>query len=86
LGAFDRRALIPAGPAPHRLRQLLVLGATAVIQHAKPGSQSATPWLLALLARRPGKLTAVALANKTARIVWAMMTSETAHRSQPADC
>lgn len=61
-----------------RLRQLLVLGATAVIRHAKPGR--ASPWLLALLERRPRKLVAVALANKMARIVWAMMTSGEAYR------
>ena len=61
-----------------RLRQLLVLGATTVIQHAKPGRVSA--WLLALLARRPRKLAAVALANKMARIVWAIATSGEAYR------
>jgi transposase len=67
-----------------RLRQLLVVGATAVIQHAKPGRRSASPWLLALLGRKPRKLAAVALANKTARIVWAMMTSGEAYRPAPA--
>ena len=61
-----------------RLRQLLVLGATAVIRRAKPGK--ASPWLIGLLARRPRKLAAVALANKMARIVWAMMTSGEAYR------
>jgi transposase len=66
-----------------RLRQLLVLGATAVIRHAKPGSKSASPWLLALLARKPRKLAAVALANKMARIVWAMMTRGEAYRMAP---
>ena len=64
-----------------RLRSLLVLGATTVIRHAKPGRSSA--WLLALLARRPRKLAAVALANKMARIVWAMLTSGQTYR-QPA--
>src|SRR4051794_41379005 len=54
-----------------RLRSLLVVGATAVIRHAKPGKSSA--WLLQLLGRKPRKLAAVALANKMARIVWAMM-------------
>src|SRR5713226_9523643 len=44
------------------LRRLLVLGATAVIQQAKRGR--ASPWLLELLARKPKKLAAVALANK----------------------
>ena len=65
------------------LRRLLVLGATAVIQQAKTGR--ASPWLLGLLARKPKKLAAVALANKMARIVWAMMVSgETYRHPQPA--
>ena len=65
------------------LRRLLVLGATAVIRQAKPGR--AAPWLLALLARKPKKLAAVALANKMARIIRAMMVSgETYRRPQPA--
>ena len=77
-----------------RLRQLLVLGATAVIQHAKPrvtpagqgptGRPAASQWLLNLLSRKPRKLAAVALANKTARVVWAMMTSGEAYRPAPA--
>ena len=63
-----------------RLRQLLVLGATAVIQYAKPASKSASAWLLALLERKPRKLAAVALANKMARTVWAMMATGEAYR------
>jgi len=63
-----------------RLRQLLVVGATAVIRHAKPGSKSASAWLLAVLERCPRKVAAVALANKMARTVWAMMTSGEAYR------
>jgi transposase len=54
-----------------RLRQLLVVGATALIRCAKPGSKSASAWLLQLLERKPRKLAAVALANKMARVVWA---------------
>jgi|SRR5436853_1452368 len=65
------------------LRRLLVLGATTVIQFARPGR--ASPWLIQLLARRPRKLAAVALANKMARILWAMMVSgELYRRPQPA--
>jgi transposase len=60
------------------LRKLLVLGATAVIRFAKAGRTS--PWLLNLLARRPKKLAAVALANKMARIIWAMMVSGETYR------
>jgi transposase len=67
-----------------RLRSLLVLGATAVIRHAgRPGSRLATPWLTGLLARKPRKLAAVALANKMARIVWAMMARGEAYRAKP---
>jgi len=64
-----------------RLRQLLVLGATAIIRYAKPGRSSA--WLLSLLERRPHKLAAVALANKMARIALAMMTTGEAYRRTP---
>jgi transposase len=63
------------------LRRLLVLGATAVIQQAKAGR--AAPWLLGLLgllARKPKKLAAVALANTMARIIWAMMVSGETYR------
>jgi transposase len=67
-----------------RLRALLVNGAMAVIRHAKPGRRNASAWLLKLLARKPRKLAAIALANKTARIVWAMMMSGEAYRPQPA--
>jgi transposase len=66
-----------------RLRQLLVVGATAVIRYAKPGSRSASGWLLQLLERKPRKLAAVALANKMARIIWAMMARGEAYRRQP---
>lgn len=66
-----------------KLRQLLVTGAMAVIRFAKPGSKSASPWLLKLLERKPRKLAAVALANKNARIIWSMMTSGEAFRQPP---
>jgi transposase len=66
-----------------RLRQLLVVGAMAVIRFAKPGSKSASAWLLKLLERKPRKLCAVALANKMARIIWAMMASGEAYRRKP---
>src|SRR5216683_138265 len=60
------------------LRKLLVLGATAVIRFATAGR--ASPWLVNLLARRPKKLAAVALANKMARTLWAMMVSGEIYR------
>jgi transposase len=67
-----------------RLRQLLVLGATAVVRYVKPEQDKGSAWLQALVQRRPRKVVAVALANKMARVVWAMMTSGEAYRPQPA--
>ena len=56
------------------LRSVLTVGATAVIKHALRDG-SASPWLIRLLARKPPKLAAVALANKTARIAWKLMVT-----------
>jgi transposase len=68
-----------------RLRALLVVGATAVIRHAsRADSKLASEWLRQLLSRKPRKLAAVALANKMARIVWAVMTRGEAYRSPAA--
>jgi transposase len=57
------------------LRRVLVVGATAVIQQVRKGRGHPSPWLIALLKRKPPKLAAVALANKTARIAWKLMVS-----------
>jgi transposase len=62
-----------------RLRSTLVVGATAVIQQIKRGRRPASPWLVELLRRKPAKLAAVALANKTARIAWKLMVSGQAY-------
>jgi hypothetical protein len=55
------------------LRRLFVAGALAVIRYAKIHGTRHRPWLTALLARRPTKVAAIALANKIARMAWAMM-------------
>ena len=55
------------------LRGLFVAGALAVIRHAKIHGTEHRPWLTALLARRPTKVAAIALANKVARMAWALM-------------
>ena len=55
------------------LRSLFVAGALAVIRYAKIHGTEHRPWLTALLARRPSKVAAIALANKIARMAWAMM-------------
>ena len=55
------------------LRSVLVVGATALLRHIRAGRHKPTPWLAALLERKPPKLVAVALANKFARIAWRLM-------------
>ena len=57
------------------LRAALVSGATAYIQQVKRGRTRPSPWLAQLLKRKPEKLVPVALAKKTARIAWKLMTS-----------
>lgn len=58
-----------------QLRRVLVVGATAVLQQVRRGRGHLSPWLSALIKRKSPKLAAVALANKTARIVWKLMVS-----------
>ena len=55
------------------LRSLFTAGALAVIRYAKIHGTKHRPWLTSLLARRPTKVAAIALANKIARMAWAMM-------------
>jgi len=55
------------------LRSLFTAGALAVIRYAKIHGTKHRPWLTALLARRPTKVAAIALANKIARMAWALM-------------
>ena len=55
------------------LRSLFTTGALAVIRYAKIHGAKHRPWLTALLMRRPTKVAAIALANKIARMAWAMM-------------
>jgi transposase len=60
------------------VRRLLVTGAQSVLRCSKAARSDA--WLRGLLAKRPRLAVAVALANKTARIVWAVMARQTAYR------
>jgi transposase len=55
------------------LRRLLIIGASATVRWAMRKGKSTDPWLMRILDRKPPMLVIVALANKTARIVWAMM-------------
>jgi len=63
------------------LRKMLVIGAMAVIKRAKQLGHTRYPWLAPLMERRSIKVAAVALANKNARIVWAMMARGETYRA-----
>jgi transposase len=61
------------------LRRLLVAGATAIVQHAKRYPQK-YPWIARLLAKKPVKVVAIAVANKTARVAWANISKGGTYR------
>ena len=64
------------------IRSLLIAGAVAVLRHARNRPTRDGAWVRALLARKPTKVAAVALANKTARIVWAVMMRGDGYRAK----
>lgn len=66
------------------LRTLLVVGATAVIRFAREEGSAKTAWIRKLMEKKPAKVVAVALANKMARIAWAIMTKGEVYRVIPA--
>lgn len=63
------------------LRRLLITGAMTVVRHAARHGPTADPWLAGMLVRKPRMLVAVALANRMARIVWALMTKKENYRA-----
>jgi len=63
------------------LRKLLFVGMMSLVRRAKYKPESVEPRLADLLARKPAHVAATALANKTARIVWAIMTRGESHRA-----
>ena len=66
--------------ASRYLRRILVVGACAVLRYARQQPQK-YPWLTQLLARKPFKVVAVALANKMARIAWALLAKGGTYRA-----
>jgi transposase len=66
------------------LRSLFTAGALAVIRYAKIHGTGHRPWLTGLLARRHTKIAAIALANKIARMAWAMMAKGERYREPVA--
>ena len=76
-----RLGLFAAG---RNLRKLLVVGAHAVLFHRKPHTDPLRMWAKKLIEKKPFKLVAVALANKMARIAFAILRSKTVYREIPA--
>jgi len=66
------------------IRRLLVIGATCVIRYARTKAPGEASWLVNLLDRKPARVVTVALANKMARIAWAVLTrGEVYHKTFP---
>ena len=63
------------------LRRLLILGSAAVVLHAARRGAPRGSWLEQMMARKPRMLVTVALANKTARIVWALLAKGEVYRT-----
>ena len=63
-----------------QIRMLLVLGATSMARRAEGWNSAAGAWMRELLARRPARLATVALANKMARVAWAVMAYKQEYR------
>jgi Transposase IS116/IS110/IS902 family len=66
------------------LRKLLVIGATSLIRRAKHKPETVDPRLVALLEKKPALVASVAMANKMARIAWAIMTRSQVYQAQHA--
>ena len=62
------------------LRRLLVLGATALVRYTRNKPGALGQWITALLGRRPTRLVTVAIANKLARIAWAVIARGESYR------
>jgi transposase len=67
------------------IRRLLVMGATTVIRYARSKAPGEGEWLKGLLARKPARLASVALANKMARIAWAVLSRGDVYRKTAPD-
>ncbi len=66
------------------LRRLLVLGATTLLRHARGKTSVTAGWINALLVRRPAGIVKVAIANKLARIAWAVLQDNRGYRTPAA--
>lgn len=65
------------------LRRLLTLGASAHLRQMRAKPERMGPWLSGVLARRPVRVAVIAQAARTARVLWAMLTSGESFRARP---
>lgn len=63
------------------LRTLLIIGATGIIRYARSNASAGASWVNGLLAKKPARLVSVALANKTARVAWAILARGQVYRA-----
>jgi transposase len=82
-GGKQRLGRITRAGDPY-LRRLLVVGAHAVLRFSGKAKSAPTRWAAELLGKKPYTVAAVALANKMARVLWAMMTKGEAFRAVSA--
>ena len=66
------------------IRKLLVVGMTSRVQCARRHPEQVDTWTAKMLERKPVRLATVAMANKTARIIWAVLTRDTEYRRSTA--
>lgn len=66
------------------IRRLMVIGATSMLRYAKARTGPGADWVNSLLERRPPRLVTVAMANKTARIAWALLAHKETYRAPVA--
>lgn len=66
------------------LRRLLIVGMTSLVRRAKYKPEAVDPWLAGLLSRKPVRVVTVALANKAARVIWAIMARGGVYRVSQA--
>jgi transposase len=82
-GGKERLGQISKQGNPY-IRRLLVIGATSMLRYARAKTAPGADWVNSLLERRPARLVTVAMANKTARIAWAVMANGETYRAPGA--
>jgi transposase len=82
-GGKDRLGRISKRGNPY-IRRLLVIGATSMLRYARAKTAPGADWVNGLLERRPPRLVTVAMANKTARIAWALLSKGETYRAPAA--